>query len=455
MIEGKLAVVVLAAGQGTRMKSDLPKVLHPVGGRPMIGHLLDTVAKLEPDRVVVVIGPGMDSVAAAVAPHMTVVQTERLGTGHAVGRARAALAEFDGDVLVLYGDSPLITADTLRRLLDVRRVAPHPAVAVLGFFPTSGGEYGRLVIGKEGLEKIVEHRDATPEQRATLTLCNSGVMAIDGRRLFGFVDRLRNDNAKGEFYLTDIVGLARADGLPCGWVDGEEEELLGVNSRAEQALAEAVAQRRMRDAAMDGGATLIDPASVWFSYDTRVGRDVTIGPNVVFGPGVVVGDGVTINGFCHMTGAVLEDGAVVGPFARLRPGAVIGPNAHIGNFVEVKKATVEAGAKVNHLSYVGDARIGAGANVGAGTITCNYDGFRKSFTDVGAGAFIGSNSSLVAPVRVGEGAVIGAGSVITKEVAPGALAVARGAQMELAGWADRFRARRQAEKAAKDGEGKD
>ncbi|MBW7849565.1 MAG: bifunctional UDP-N-acetylglucosamine diphosphorylase/glucosamine-1-phosphate N-acetyltransferase GlmU [Rhodospirillales bacterium] len=457
MSEGKLAVIVLAAGQGTRMKSAMPKVLHPVAGRPMVAHLLATVAELRPERVVVVVGPGMEAVSAAVAPHATVVQEERLGTGHAVGCAREPLGDFDGDVLVLYGDTPLIRVETLRRLLAERRAAPHPAVVVLGFVPAGGGEYGRLVIGRAGLEAIVEHRDATPEQRATLSLCNSGVMAIDGPRLFGLVDRLRNANAKGEYYLTDIVALARGDGLLCGWVDGEEEELLGINSRAELARAEAVAQSRLREAAMEGGATLVDPATVWFTHDTRVGRDVTIHPNVVFGPRVTVGDGVVINGFCHITEAVIEDGAIIGPFARLRPGAVIGAGAHIGNFVEVKKATVEAGAKVNHLTYVGDARVGAGANVGAGTITCNYDGFGKHFTDIGPGAFVGSNTSLVAPVSVGAGAVIGAGSVITKDVAPGALAVARGAQMELPGWAERFRAKRQAAKEArrKDGEGKD
>lgn len=449
MSQGKLAVVILAAGMGTRMKSKLPKVMHPVAGRPMINHLLATVAELEPERVVVVIGPGMDQVAACAAPHPTVVQESRLGTGHAVACARDALAGFDGDVLVLYGDTPLITADTLRRMLRQRRATPGPAVVVLGFRPEDSGEYGRLVVGERGsLELIIEHRDATPAQRG-LPLCNSGVMCIDGARLFGLIDRLGNDNAKGEFYLTDIVALARADGQPCGYVEGDTDELVGVNSRAELAEAERILQTRLRLRAMANGATLLDPASTFFSADTVLGQDVTVGPNVVFGPAVTVGDNVEIRAFCHIEGTSIAAGAIIGPFARLRPGAEIGAEAHIGNFVEIKASRVEDGAKVNHLTYVGDARVGAKANVGAGTITCNYDGFSKSHTDIGAGAFIGSNSALVAPVKIGDGAVVGAGSVIIRDVAPGALAVARGTQMELAGWVEKFRARKEAEKAAK------
>ncbi|MGE5506308.1 MAG: bifunctional UDP-N-acetylglucosamine diphosphorylase/glucosamine-1-phosphate N-acetyltransferase GlmU [Actinomycetota bacterium] len=448
MASHKLAVVILAAGMGTRMKSQLPKVMHPLAGRPMISHLKQTVEALSPDRVVVVVGPGMDSVAAAVAPWPTVVQHERLGTGHAVMQAREALAGFHGDVLVLYGDTPLIGQATLERMLAERRGPRHPAVVVLGFRPADPGEYGRLVVGAEGLKAIVEHRDATPDQR-TIPLCNSGVLALDGARLWKLVDRLGNDNAKGEYYLTDLVALARADGACCTHVEGDVLELLGVNSRAELAVAEAVVQRRLREAALTGGATLIEPETVWLSWDTRLGQDVLIWPNVVFGPGVTVGNGVTIRSFCHFEGCTIADGAELGPFARLRPGAEIGEGVHIGNFVEIKKAAVEKGAKVNHLSYVGDARVGAGANVGAGTITCNYDGFNKSFTDIGEGAFIGSNTSLVAPVKVGDGAIVGAGSVITKEVGAGALAVARGSQMELKGWADRFRERKRAEKAAK------
>jgi bifunctional UDP-N-acetylglucosamine pyrophosphorylase/glucosamine-1-phosphate N-acetyltransferase len=391
----------------------------------------------------------MEVVSRTVAPHPTVIQTDRLGTGHAVLQAKAALGQFDGDVLVLYGDTPLITRATLERMLTERRGARDPAVVVLGFKPVDPAHYGRLVVGAEGLKAIVEYRDATPDQREN-PLCNSGVMCIDGTRLWSLIERVDNKNSKGEYYLTDIVALARADGATCSHVEGDSAELLGVNARSELAVAEALVQARLREAAMDGGATLIDPATVWLSWDTRIGRDVTIWPHVVFGPGVAVGDNVEIKGFCHFEGCVVEDGVAAGPFSRLRPGAEIGEGAHIGNFVEVKKAIVEAGAKINHLAYVGDARVGAGANVGAGTITCNYDGFNKSFTDIGAGAFIGSNTSLVAPVKIGDGAVVGAGSVITKEVTPGALAVARGSQMELKGWAERFRTQQAAKKAKKD-----
>jgi bifunctional UDP-N-acetylglucosamine pyrophosphorylase/glucosamine-1-phosphate N-acetyltransferase len=449
MASSKLAVIVLAAGMGTRMKSSLPKVMHPLAGRPMVSHLLDTVSGLEPDCMVVVVGPDMDVVGRTVAPHPTVIQADRLGTGHAVAQAKSALGEFDGDVLVLYGDTPLITRATLERMLAERRGPRDPAVVVLGFKPSDPGHYGRLVVGAEGLKAIVEYRDATPDQREN-PLCNSGVMAIDGNRLWSLIERIDNKNSKGEYYLTDIVAQARADGATCTHVEGDPAELLGVNSRSELAVAEALVQARLRESAMNNGATLIDPATVWLSWDTRIGRDVTIWPHVVFGPGVTIGDSVEIKGFCHFEGCTVEAGVAAGPFARLRPGAEIGENAHIGNFVEVKKATVEAGAKINHLAYVGDARIGAGANVGAGTITCNYDGFNKSFTDIGAGAFIGSNTSLVAPVKIGDGAVVGAGSVITKEVTPGALAVARGSQMELKGWAERFRAQQAAKKAKKD-----
>ena len=446
MATSQLAVIVLAAGMGTRMKSDLPKVMHPLAGRPMVQHLMDTISGLKPDRVVVVVGPGMDQVAQAVAPAHTVVQAERLGTGHAVMQAKAELADFTGDVLVLYGDTPLIARDTLDRMLEERRSPKEPAVVVLGFKPADAGHYGRLVVGAEGLKAIVEWKDATQDQRE-IPLCNSGVLAIDGSRLWTLADRITNENAKGEYYLTDLVALARADGACCSFVLGDEEELLGVNSRVELAVAEAIVQRRLRVHAMEGGATLVDPASVWFAWDTRLGRDVVVWPHVVFGPGVTVGDGVQIKGFCHFEHCRVDDGAEVGPYARLRPGAEIGPKAHVGNFVEVKQSVLEEGAKVNHLTYIGDARVGAGANVGAGTITCNYDGFHKSFTDIGANAFIGSNSSLVAPVKIGDGAIIGAGTVVTREVSAGALAVARATQMELSGWADRFRERKRAEKA--------
>ncbi len=430
------------------MKSRLPKVMHPLAGRPMIRHLLATLETFAPDRLVVVIGPEMPEVAAAVAPHPCVVQAERRGTGHAVGASRAVLADFDGDVLIAYGDTPLLSADTLARVLAARRSAAAPAVVVLGFRPADPGDYGRLVIGADGsLEAIVEARDATPGQLG-IGLCNSGVMAVDGRRLFDLIDGIGSDNAKGEFYLTDIVGLARGQGLGCAVVEAPEAELLGVNSRAELAMAERLVQDQLRARAMAGGATLIDPQTVFFSYDTEIGRDVVVEPFVVFSTGVRIGDGITIRSFCHMLGGSIDDDAEIGPFARMRPGASIGAGVHVGNFVEIKNARVEPGAKVNHLSYIGDARIGAKANVGAGTITCNYDGFFKQHTEIGAGAFIGSNTSLVAPVRVGAGAIIGAGSVIVRDVPDEALVLTRGPHAERPQWARQFRERRSAEKKA-------
>ena len=346
------------------MKSTLPKVMHRLAGRPMINHLLDTVSTLAPQKVVVVVGPGMDAVIEAVAPYPSVVQSDRLGTGHAVAQARRLLEDFAGTVLVLYGDTPLIGPATLAAMVDCCRRRPCPSVVVLGFRAGQANEYGRLVIGPAGgVDAIIEYKDATPAEQA-LPLCNSGVMAVDGTRLFGLIDRLGKANAKGEYYLTDIVGLARADGGSCGLVEGEEEELLGINSRADLAMAEAAVQTRLRSAAMANGATLTDPASVHLCWDTRLGRDVTIAPQVVFGPGVSVGDRVEIRSFCHLEGATIGADAIVGPFARLRPGARIDGEAHVGNFVEIKNAHVEAGAKVNHLAYVGDARVGAGANVG-------------------------------------------------------------------------------------------
>jgi bifunctional UDP-N-acetylglucosamine pyrophosphorylase/glucosamine-1-phosphate N-acetyltransferase len=448
MTQPKKAIVILAAGLGTRMKSRRPKVLHPLAGRPMIRHLIATLEGLQPDRLVVVVGPDMPEVAEAVAPWPVAVQGERLGTGHAVLAARQHLAGFDGDVLIVYGDTPLLTGSTLRRMLEARQAPPHPAVVVLGFEPADVGGYGRLVLDADGgLAAIVEAKDASPAERA-IRLCNSGVMAIDGRRLFVLLDRIGKANAKGEYYLTDIVGLARADGLACRCVKGSEAELIGINSRAELARAEAFVQADLRDRAMAEGATLLAPETVFFSWDTRLGRDVTVGPHVVFGSGVTVGDDVEINAFCHFEGATVANGARIGPFARLRPGARIGPDAHVGNFVEIKNADVEEGAKVNHLTYIGDARIGAGANIGAGTITCNYDGFFKSFTDIGAGAFIGSNSALVAPVKIGDGAIIGAGSAIARDVPADALALTRGPHTVRDGWAAEFRRRQQVAKQA-------
>ncbi|MFQ5953666.1 MAG: bifunctional UDP-N-acetylglucosamine diphosphorylase/glucosamine-1-phosphate N-acetyltransferase GlmU [Kiloniellales bacterium] len=446
--ERPLAAVVLAAGKGTRMESALPKVLHPIAGRPMLLHLLDALAPIGAEPTVVVIGPGMEAVAEVAAPRPCVVQKRQAGTANAVMAARGALEGFAGDVLVLYADTPLIRTGTLKTLLAARRRPPEAAVAVLGFRPPEPGEYGRLKLGRDGtLERIIEPRDATPAELA-IELCNAGVMAVDGAQLFALLERVGNDNAKGEYYLTDMVALARAEGLACAVVEGDADELIGVNGRADLARAEAIMQRRLRDAAMAGGATLTDPSCVWLAADTRLGRDVVVGPNVVFGPGVTVDQGAEIRAFCHLEGVHLHAGAVIGPFARLRPGSVIGAGARVGNFVEVKNATLEEGVKANHLSYVGDARVGAKANIGAGTITCNYDGFHKHRTEIGAGAFIGSNSALVAPVSIGDGAIVGAGSVVTRDVAADALATARAPQQETPGAARRRRKRKAAGKSS-------
>jgi bifunctional UDP-N-acetylglucosamine pyrophosphorylase/glucosamine-1-phosphate N-acetyltransferase len=439
MAERPIAAVVLAAGKGTRMKTVLPKVLHRLAGRPMIDHVLRHLKPLGCEQIVVVVSPGMEQLAAAVAPNPAAIQAEPLGTAHAVLAARSSLAGFSGDVLVVFGDCPFISAETIGRLVARRRAADDPAVVVLGMRPGDPAEYGRLIVGMDGaLEAIVEFRDATAEQRA-ITLCNSGVMAIDGRRLFGLLDRVGNANAKGEYYLTDIVGIARADGAVCAVIEAPAEELIGINSRAELAAAEAILQERLRLRAMEGGATLIDPQTVFFSSDTKLGRDVVVGPNVVFGPGVEIGDAVEIKAFCHIEGARVAAHAVIGPFARLRPGTVVGERARIGNFVEAKNAALGPGAKANHLTYLGDAVIGAGANIGAGTITANYDGFNKHWTEIGADASVGSNTVLVAPVKVGRGAIVGAGSVVTQSVSPDALALARVRQVEKPGWAAKFR----------------
>jgi len=438
----KTAAVVLAAGKGTRMKSALPKVLHPLAGRPMIGHVLAALEGLPLARTVVVVGPGMEAVASAAAPSPCVMQKAQLGTGDAVKAARAALAGFTGDILVVFADTPLVTPATLESLLAARARPPGPAIAVLGMRLPHPGSYGRLVLDAQGrLERIVEARDASQAERE-ITLCNSGVMVADGPLLFDLLEGLSNDNAKKEYYLTDVVRLARGRGLACAVVEGPPDELAGINSRAELAAAESAMQNRLRGAALEAGATLLGPETVYLSFDTRLGRDVRIGPYVVFGPGVAVEDGAEIRAFCHIERAHVGRSAVIGPFARLRPGAKVGAGAHVGNFVEIKNAELMPGAKANHLSYIGDARIGANANVGAGTITCNYDGFAKALTEIGEGAFIGSNTALVAPVKVGARAIVGAGSVITRDVAPDALAVARASQSDVAGGATRFRERK-------------
>ena len=443
-----LAVIILAAGQGTRMKSALHKVLHPVAGRPMLLHLLASVAALEPERQVVVVGAGREQVEAAVAGTGAViaVQDKQLGTGHAVAQAHEALAGFAGDVLILYGDVPLVSAATMRAMLDRLNRGDDPRAVVLGFRPDNAAAYGRIIADGQGMiGKMVEFKDASEAERA-VTLCNSGLMAVRSTDLFVLLDQIGNDNAAGEYYLPDIIMLP---GAQSAVIETEAWEVAGVNSRVELAGVEAMWQARRRIEAMREGVTLVAPETVFFAHDTVLGRDVVVEPNVVFGPGVTVADDVVIHAFSHLEGARIERGAAIGPYARLRPGAEIGVKAKVGNFVEIKKARLGEGAKVNHLSYIGDAGVGAGANIGAGTITCNYDGFFKYRTEIGAGAFIGSNSALVAPVKIGDGAIVAAGSVVTQPVGDDSLCLVRPAQVSKPGWAAAFRERMVAKKAAK------
>ncbi|MEM8799972.1 MAG: bifunctional UDP-N-acetylglucosamine diphosphorylase/glucosamine-1-phosphate N-acetyltransferase GlmU [Pseudomonadota bacterium] len=436
MASQSVATVILAAGKGTRMRSDVHKVLHPIAGKPMVGHLMDATAELEPTFEIMVVGAGRDQLQAAFPKLSLVTQDPQLGTGHAVGFARDALQGFSGAVLILYGDTPFVPAATMRAMVDALADAD---IVVLGFTPQDPGRYGRLILGEDGaLTRIVEFKDATDAERA-VTLCNSGVMAVRGDKLFQDLDQITNENAAREYYLTDLVSIVRARGGRAAVVHAEENDVLGVNSREELAKAEAIFQMRRRGEAMAQGVTLISPETVFFSHDTRLGRDVTIEPNVVFGPGVTVEDYAQIRAFSHLEGAHVGRSAIVGPYARLRPGTVLGERVKVGNFVETKKAKVADGAKINHLSYVGDASVGPRANIGAGTITCNYDGFFKYETVIGADAFIGSNTALIAPVRVGEGAIVGAGSAISKDVVDGALAITRSAQTAKPGWAARFR----------------
>ena len=429
------ALVILAAGMGTRMNSDLPKVLHHVAGAPLLIHALNAGAALEPARTVIVAGHGAEAVTRAAQawdPAITVVlQAEQKGTAHAVDMARAALADFDGDVIVLYGDTPFIAPQTLRAMQAAR--ARHDIV-VLGFEAADPGRYGRLVMAGDRLERIVEFKDATDEERA-ITLCNSGVLCADRGTLFDLLSAVGNANASGEYYLTDIPALARARGLGATAVTCDEAETLGINSRAELAAAEAAFQARARAGALDDGVTLTAPETVFFAHDTVIGRDVVIEPNVVFGPGVTVETGATIRAFSHLEGCHVSRGAVVGPYARLRPGAELAEDVRIGNFVEIKNAILDEGVKVNHLSYIGDATIGAGSNIGAGTVTCNYDGVMKHRTTIGRNVFVGSDTMLVAPVTLGDGAMTASGSVITRDVGAEALAIARAAQVEKPGMA--------------------
>ena len=425
------------------MRSTLPKVLHAVGGRTLLAHVLGAAIKAGGGDIAVVVGPDHEAVereAHALAPKAKIFeQTQRRGTAHAVLAAREAIARRPDDILVMFADTPLVRPQILRELRAA--LARGAAVAVLGFRPANPAGYGRLITRGDELLAIVEDRDATPEQSA-ITLCNGGLMALAGKTALKILDRINNKNNKGEFYLTDAVAIARDMGLKATTIETGEDDMRGINTKAQLAETEAVLQNRLRAAALEAGVTMLAPETVFLAADTKFGKDVTIEPNVVFGPGVTVGDGATIRAFSHLEGARVGKGARVGPFARLRPGADLGPNVHIGNFVEVKAAKIEAGAKANHLSYIGDARVGSGANIGAGTITCNYDGVAKHRTDIGKGAFIGSNSSLVAPVKIGDGAYVGSGSVVTSNVPDDALALERSEQKIKPGWAKRLRARK-------------
>jgi bifunctional UDP-N-acetylglucosamine pyrophosphorylase/glucosamine-1-phosphate N-acetyltransferase len=439
----RFAVVILAAGQGTRMRSDTHKVLHPIASRPLLLHLLDRVDALGADKRVVVVGKGRDQVEVALRGRDVTVahQAEQKGTGHAVQQAADALAGYDGAVLVLYGDTPFVEAETLRRMLDRLDGEGGPGVVVLASEPDDPLKYGRIILGEgDRIAKMVEYKDATEDERA-VRLCNSGMMAARAGDLFRWLAKVSNDNAAQEYYLPDVVNIAAAEGREAVVIEGDPYETAGVNSRAELAHLELEWQRRRREQVLHEGATLIDPESVWFAFDTKLGRDVTVEPHVVFGPGVEIADGATIHAFSHIEGAIIGAKASIGPFARIRPGTRLADKTKVGNFVELKKAEVGEGAKVNHLSYVGDTEVGARSNIGAGTITCNYDGFGKYRTVIGEGAFIGSNTALVAPVTIGAGAIVGAGSVITRDVEPDSLAVERNAQKGIAGWAKRFRER--------------
>ncbi len=447
-----LALIVLAAGKGTRMKSDLHKVLHPIAGRPMLEHLLASAEQLAPERQVVVAGHGREQLEAALAGRATIaVQEPQLGTGHAVQQAQAALAGFSGDVLVLYGDVPFVSAETMRAMIGRLHAPDAPAVVVLAFEPADPLQYGRVITQGDRVVKIVEHKDASEAERA-VRLCNSGLMAARAADLFDLLAKVGNDNAAGEYYLVDVVNIAHAEGRPCAVVvTPDPDEVAGINSRAELAEAEARWQQRRRRRAMDEGATLVAPETVWFAWDTELGRDVLVAPNVVPGPGVTVADHATIRAFCHIEGARLAERTEVGPYARLRPGAVLEEKAKVGNFVEMKKAVLGKGAKANHLTYLGDADVGAGANIGAGTITCNYDGYFKYRTVIGERAFIGSNSSLIAPVKIGADAIVAAGSAVSRDVADGELRLVRAEQLVKPGWADRFHDAMKKKKSEKKG----
>ena len=444
-----VSVIILAAGQGTRMNSDLPKVLHALGAAPLLHHAMRAAQSLDPDRTIVVAGHGAEAVskaAKAFDPDVQIVlQAEQRGTGHAVQQAAPLLTGVTGDAIVLYGDTPFLRAETLGRMMQAR--ARH-SVVFLGFPAQDPARYGRMVTDGEELLRIVEFKDATPEERS-LTLCNSGVVCADTALLLDLVAQLDSANAAGELYLTDIVALARVRGLSAGVVIGDEAETLGIDTRAQLARAETLFQTAMRTEALENGVTLTAPDTVFFALDTHIGRDAIIAPNVVFGPGVTVESGAAIHAFCHLEGCHISRGASVGPFARLRPGAELAEDVHVGNFVEIKNAVLDEGVKVGHLTYLGDAHVGEHTNIGAGTVTCNYDGVMKHRTEIGARAFIGSDTMLVAPVTIGAGAMTASGSVITTDVPAEALALGRARQVNKPGLAARLMGRLRAIKAAK------
>ena len=436
------AAIILAAGAGTRMKSSLPKVLHKVAGLPMLGHVVKALRGAGVDRIVVVTAPAGEAVRAYAAALgcATAIQDKQLGTGHAAAAARDALAGFDGTLVIAAGDAPLVTPETVSDLLKAQA---RTGLGLTAFNAADPASYGRVLMTPDGfLGRIVEFKDASESERR-ITLCNSGLYAAEAAKFFRWAGALKNENAQGEYYLTDVPVIARAEGVKCALAFADEAVVMGVNSRAELAGAESLMQQAIRRRFLDAGVGMTAPETVYFSHDTEVGNDTLIEPFVVFGPGVMVEGGAVIRAYSHLEGAKVAAGAIIGPYARLRPGADIGEAAHIGNFVEVKNATIGAGAKANHLTYLGDAVVGPKANIGAGTITCNYDGFGKYKTEIGAGAFIGSDTALVAPVKVGDGAITAAGSVITKDVEAGALAVARGRQVQKSGWAAAFRAARE------------
>ena len=449
MSDRPLAAIILAAGQGTRMKSEKHKVLHPVAGKPMLHHLLDTVDSIGVERTVVVVGARREQIEASVEGRniAIAVQEDQLGTGHAVAQAKAALEGFAGDVLILYGDVPMVSARTMQNMIARLNNGSDPRAVVLGFRPQSAGAYGRIVADEQGeIEKMVEYKDANDEERR-ITLCNSGLMVARLTDLFILLDQISNDNAAGEYYLPDIVMLP---GQKSAVIEVDDPaEVAGVNSRAELASVEGEWQRRRREKAMADGVSLIAPETVWFSYDTAISSDAVIEPNVIFGPGVSIASGARIYGHSHIEGASIGPNTNVGPFARLRPGAVMEEGSKVGNFVEMKKSTLGKGAKANHLTYLGDADVGEGANIGAGTITCNYDGFFKYKTVIGKGAFIGSNSALVAPVTIGDGAIVAAGATLTQNVAADDLALVRPEQKAKTGWAKKFREAMMKKKAVK------